>query len=61
MTSAHSIRRDDLSKLPERAERLGIQLDVPQGAIAIFFSNFRAWVGEEPGQTLIQKQLRPYF
>lgn len=34
-------RRDDLTKLPERAERLGIQLDIPRGAIAVFFSNFR--------------------
>lgn len=39
--SSFDPRRDDLSKLPERAERLGIQLDVPRGAIAIFFSNFR--------------------
>lgn len=34
-------RREDHSQLPERAERLGIQLDVPRGVIAIFFSNFR--------------------
>ena len=34
-------RREDISKLPERAERLGIQLDVPRGVITIFFSNFR--------------------
>jgi len=39
--SSFDPRRDDLSKLPERAERLGIRLDVPRGAIAIFFSNFR--------------------
>lgn len=39
--SSFDPRRDDLSKLPERADRLGIQLDVPRGAIAIFFSNFR--------------------
>ena len=34
-------RREDHSQLPERAERLGIQLDVPRGIIAVFFSNFR--------------------
>ena len=28
--SSFDPRRDDLSKLPERAERLGIQLDVPR-------------------------------
>lgn len=39
--SSFDPRRDDIAKLPERAERLGIRLDVPRGAIAIFFSNFR--------------------
>ncbi len=39
--SSFDPRRDDLSHLPERAERLGIKLDVPRGAIAVFFSNFR--------------------
>lgn len=39
--SSFDPRRDNLSNLPERAERLGIRLDVPRGAIAIFFSNFR--------------------
>lgn len=39
--SSFDPRREDLSQLPERAERLGIQLDVQRGVIAIFFSNFR--------------------
>lgn len=39
--SSFDPRRDELSDLPEKAERLGIKLDVPRGAIAIFFSNFR--------------------
>jgi len=39
--SSFDPRRDDISKLSERAERLGIQLNAPRGVIAVFFSNFR--------------------
>ncbi len=34
-------RRDDHSNIPERAKKLGIDLDIARCAISIFFSNFR--------------------
>jgi carbohydrate diacid regulator len=34
-------RIEDHALIPDRAERLGIQLDLPRGVIAIFFANFR--------------------
>jgi len=39
--SSFDPRIEDHALLPERAERLGIQLDLPRGVIAIFFANFR--------------------